>query len=491
MEVLKIEENKNKIGFSKRDILLVIFKHKVSFFSILLITTIMVSVCVYTLPLPHKASGTLIVERTKARTIPNLISSSMPIERDEVMNTEIEILQSRRVAEMVVDKFLFHELPPSKKLLVKAVRRLKQHLYDLGLLDQVDQRAGAIAAIMEKVKVKTIPLSNVIKISYVHIEPEQSSQIINAMMDAYLERRSEIYKDSGAQNFYLQQANLFKEELKNLRHKERQLKIEQANSKANNEAEATSRALENLRMQLRNALIRHAEIKENIYSLDKTSSYVPINNKDASYHIIDTIGSRLLELDMEKSKLSQMFKLGSTEITRIGNEINRLKKSLADSLNSISNNLLTRIKILETQIKSLEEGKQLKIVYDARLDEIASSIGFAEQSYNNYLNLQEQARLNENTKADLGNVKVLDYALVPIKPVFPKAVFIIVGFIIALGSAYWVVLISEYFDNRIDSEEDIENRFGLQVFCILPEVRRRRFKNLSVNNPKQCEKGQN
>jgi len=486
-----MEENKSKIGFSKRDILLVIFKHEVSFFSILLITTVMVSVCVYTLPLPHKALGTLIVERTKARTIPNLISNSMPIERDEVMNTEIEILQSRRVAEMVVDKLLFHELPSSKKPLAKAIRRIKQYLYDIGLLDQVDPRTGAIATIMEKVKVKTVPLSNVIKISYVNIEPEQSSQVINAMMDAYLERRSEIYKDSGAQDFYLQQANLFKKELESLRHKERQLKIEQANSKASNEVEATSGALENLGMQLRNALIRHAEIKENIHSLDKTSSYVPINDKDGSYHIIDTMGSRLLELEMEKSKLNQMFKPGSIEITRIENEINGLKKSLADSLNSISNNFLTRIKILETQIKSLEEGKQLKIVYDARLDEIASSIGFVEQSYNNYLSLQEQARLNENTKADLGNVKVLDYALVPIKPVFPKAVFIIVGFIVALATAYWVVLIREYFDNRIDSEEDIEHRVGLQVFCTLPKVRRRRFKNLPVDNPKQCKNEQN
>ena len=466
-----MELKQKKRTLSPRDILLVIFRRKWTFLTIILLTPVLVWIGVCTLPLPHKAKGTVFVERSGTGIAHGVSVTTAMMEREEVLNTEIEILSSRTVMERVVDKLRFHENPPSANLLAKAIRSSKQKLITMGLLEDLDRRTMAIQMLMEKVRIKPAPLSNVIKISYVSDDPNHVASVVNTVIDMYLERRDELLKSVKMEGFYARQAQMFERKLETLREQERSLRARMSSSELGESGDIISQELQDLRSQLRKSQLRLVEIRESTDGLQTRSSYVPFDDKEGSYYIVDTMGSSLLELEMSKTRLEESFNADFARLRLLNQEIDQLKERIINSLNVISHMLAARVKLLTDQIRDLDNVRKNLLADEARLHEVTSAIHFAEQSYMQYLTLQERARLSQTMDASFGNVRPLDYARVPSGPVFPRIVFIALGVFTGFVVALVVVVIQAYFNHRIDSAADAEQLLSMRVYCVVPKVR--------------------
>ncbi len=93
-----------------------------------------------------------------------------------------------------------------------------------------------------------------------------------------------------------------------------------------------------------------------------------------------------------------------------------------------------------------------------------------EDMYNLLLEKEQEARLTE--ASEVGNVRVIDSAIIPDRPIRPRKMVNtlmggIVGLIFGLGFAF----LTEYMDKSIKSKEDIEKIIKLPVFGSIPYVK--------------------
>lgn len=465
-----------KKRLSRRDILIVIFKRRGFFFSFFTSTVLLVIVATYTLPLPCKTVGKIIIERTKSPSIPSMAAAGANyLEREEVVNSEIEILGSRAVAEMVVDRVKLHEIPPKESLIKNSIKYIKEKLIFLGLIDRVSPREGAISLVQKEIKVKSVPKSNVIKLQYISDDPNLSAQLVNELMEAYLDRRIELFKSKGARTFYKEQAQIFKERMNKLSREEQTLRAKWSIGELKSERDSENRGMEDIKLQIRTAEKELAEITDKIDSVRHNTGYVPFNDREGRYYIVDTLGASLLELELQQNKLEQDYMPDNPQLAVIRAQIKKVNSRLLEALNSIGQSLKVRLVLLRSQQNLSGKDKQNLNEREGKLQEIAGEITLAEKSYMYYFDLMEQARLSESSLARLVNVKILDYAVVPQKPIFPRIIFILIGIVFAGITAYGVVLIIEYFDHTLDSSEDVEYFTDIPVFGVLPDVKSSRI----------------
>ncbi len=468
-----MDDFSTKTQFSIRDIFVVIFKRKRTFFSIMILTTLLVTIGTYVVPLPYKAMGKLYVERAKSSTVPALLQpAGQFLGREDVLISEIEIITSRTVIERVTDKLQLHVKKKKSNAIDSFIKLLQSPIYALGLLDETDPREGSIATLQKKVKVKAVPKSDIIMISYMGDDPILIKEVINTMIETYLDRRLELFKSMRAEDFYAEQALLFKKKIDVLNKEKRDLQAKWSVGKINEDREALLRLMTSLKTELIIVEQKLASTEATIRELKETSRFVTFNDSKSKNLMLEKMGSDLVELVTKKNKLEQELKANNPTIKKLKVAIKQLRNNIMTTLSATAGDLELRREKLVSRLEDLYERKQNLNEGEVRLSEITSAIPFAEKSYLRYLKLQEAARLEEIGQADMVNVKVVDYAVVPSQPIFPKLVFIFIGVFVGFIAAYGFVLLLEFIDNKIDSVDDITHFTEMQVFAVLPEVKK-------------------
>jgi uncharacterized protein involved in exopolysaccharide biosynthesis len=149
----------------------------------------------------------------------------------------------------------------------------------------------------------------------------------------------------------------------------------------------------------------------------------------------------------------------------------------------IYQNLLSQIVTLETNTISLDTKKEAisKTIkeYENRLEKLPDkelhlarlerAVKVSENIYLLLLEKHQEARINE--VMELGNIKIIDKALVPGNPIKPnKKLNLAIGGILGLMMGVMLVFFMEYMDNTIKTTDDIERYLGLPVLGLIPKV---------------------
>jgi len=466
-----MDESSPRTGLSARDIIKVVFKQKKIFTSIVAFTTILVLLGVYVLPLPHKAEAKIYVDRNKMNTVPGISQYGIRyLEREEILNTEVEVILSRPVAEKVVDQLALDK-PHSDETIFNSIGDFLGGITSLtGLVNEVSLRAAAINSVQGKIKVKPVPKSNVIDISYLGSDPEKITNIVNAVADAYIETRRELHKPRGLRSFYAAQATLFKNELDVLNERDHALRSQWSVNRLELERQSVVTELSVLKKGFLEKNEEYVSVDLRIGDMKRSGNYTPFDNNVMRYLAIDQMGGRLLDLQLSRNKLVQMYKPGNPRISNIEAEITALKGNILKSLESIRSELKSRVSGFERKINLLDKEKGTLNDQESILDEIATAAQVAEKYYLNYKGLEEQARLSDISDSEGLNVVILSYATQPEAPIFPRFIFIVVGFIFSIFTAYGIALLLEYFNHVVDTPEDIEYFSGLRVVAVIPEI---------------------
>ncbi|MDO5018414.1 MAG: Wzz/FepE/Etk N-terminal domain-containing protein [Lagierella massiliensis] len=76
------------------------------------------------------------------------------------------------------------------------------------------------------------------------------------------------------------------------------------------------------------------------------------------------------------------------------------------------------------------------------------------------------------TVMKVDNIRILDEAILPEKPVAPrKAVNLIVGILSGVFLAIFIAITLEILDTRIKTVEELQEKFGLPVLGVIPEIK--------------------
>ena len=221
---------------SLRDIYYVLFRHKWKMVLFFLTVTITVTLGTFLAAEIYRSEAKLMVRlgRESVSLDPTMTTGqiiNVSQSRLDEINSEMEILKSRELAEKVVDFIGSEKIlnRPDEELLAdgtarETLRKTRQKvrstarkprglLERLDLVDPVDDRDKAILSVMKNLEVDILKDSTIISISYEAQRRELARDVIAKLIDLYLVKHIAVYKTLGSYEFFSQQSEDLREKL--------------------------------------------------------------------------------------------------------------------------------------------------------------------------------------------------------------------------------------------------------------------------------------
>jgi len=228
--------------------------------------------------------------------------------------------------------------------------------------------------------------------------------------------------------------------------------LRQSVERKSTEAENTLEFLEK-QLPILKAKMENAEAALNSYRLQKGSIDLSMETQ-ATLEKIVNIDAQLTQLRSDREELILQFTPEHPRIASVDGQIAGLNREL---------------KKVDAKVKVLP-GTQQEILRLTRDMDVSSSL---------YTSLMNSAQELKIVKAGaVGNVRIVDYAVIPDEPVKPKkalviALMLVLGGLLGVG----VALINKSLRGAVEDPDIIEKRLGLPVFATIPYSRKQRKLN--------------
>ncbi|MDZ7317984.1 MAG: polysaccharide biosynthesis tyrosine autokinase [candidate division KSB1 bacterium] len=453
------------------------------------------------------------------------------MEKEKKINNQVEILNSRTLAENVIEKLLASEnaqklwilgyVPEDRRNYFSLKRKFTQFWASIlntqsetnslehGRMgdgpEASEKMNGFITQLQSNISVDPVRNTDMIKISITAPSPYEAAYIANTVAEVYKEQnqiasQEEVRK---VKDFLGEQLNIFQAQLQ---QSEQALKIYKENEKV----VALPQEIEELVSKLAEveSIYREAELELN-------------SNRERLQYIDEQLGQSKKNLNMQniltapflKELNQKMVELETAKTKYIATLINQ---GVYDPNDPTIRNYDEQAKLLEeklkagiTQLATAETGDpitlsealfQRKIEVEASIQALLPKVAALKKMVNDYnrelekiperslklAQLERSARLDEKITlmmkekyeesritevGQLGNVRIIDPAkpdFIPIRP--KKKMNILLGIIMGLGLGIGITFVLEYFDNSVRSADDIE-RLGMPILGSIPIIK--------------------
>jgi uncharacterized protein involved in exopolysaccharide biosynthesis len=495
---------------SVRDFAYLVFKRKYQIIGVFLATLIFTTVAIYLKPRDYTASATVYLVRNLspiAAVSPSTLN--IVLDRKEVLNSEVDLVTSKAVAERVADLLLERgsatpprprREPPAWLLRVRAARmRVSEFVQTIGLADPPPgPREALVAGLMQSIEAKPAVNSNFITISFTSADPQYAAQAVNAFTEVYLEQRLQLFKRPGLEEFYTTQVERAAASLAEIEQRISELKAETGVITEDEQLRLLLQELSGLNDELNQVRGEAQELAERKAALEERVNSQPDsmmasrvlqrnpNISDLEKKSIDLAAERALELNR--------FKPDSAVIHEIDRSIARIQAAAADEpetvvsseslvQNTLRTTLLTdlyrtesdysgklaRERTLVAQIEALVAKIHEVDGNASELRRLSAEAANASKVYTTYVAQREDARIARETDPGVTNVQVISHATAPARPTYPRSVMISLGAFLGLFMGFALAFVSELFSHTLNRREDIERELGLPVLGAIPE----------------------
>jgi uncharacterized protein involved in exopolysaccharide biosynthesis len=413
---------------SVRDFLNIIFKRQYQILLFFIITFAAIAV------------GTLLTKPTyeaKAQVLVNLGSESifMPatgsgslvlgINREEQINSEIEILKSRSLAKAVVNLLGPATIYPDLDN--------RKHGVQASMLSASDDPASpvekALLALQKKLDIQAIKKSNVIEISFKHKDPQMAATVANTLANLYLDRHVDTLKTPHSHEFFRQQSEFLEKRL--------------------NQAEARLKALKQ---------------QYNVTALDEQQKFL--------LQRVHDLRMTLHQTESEAVGLENRIQLLGKHLAAIRNTnptYQRLRGELLGNrvdLKALKAKSETQGVQLAEYRRELEELNQIEVKYN----QLQQDVDVNRQNYRLYLTKLEESRISNAMDSEkITGVNLIEPARVPLKPVSPKVFLnLVLGLFLGALGGLGLTFFLHYLDNSLETVEDVEHALDVPVLISVP-----------------------
>ncbi len=212
--------------------------------------------------------------------------------------------------------------------------------------------------------------------------------------------------------------------------------ISRRSAKAQNSLEFLEKQLPSVRGQ-----VDAAEIAYQSYRVAHGSVDMGIETKGVLENILK-INGELLTFRQERNELRQKFKAAHPVIIGLDKKI----KSLENEVRRLDS-LTTRLPETQQQVLRLERNLQLNTLL-----------------YNKLLNTTQELRVAK--AGTVGNVRVIDYAVVPNKPIMPKTnLAVLLSVIVGMLLGAMIAFLHRALRGGIEDPDELERRFDIPVYA--------------------------
>lgn len=467
---------------STRDVLFVIFKRLKMIIAVFIITVITVIIGIMLAEPVYESSAKVMVNREIPESVLK-VAPWMPITRrfelEEEINSEIELIKSRAVGQAVIDRLdRMNQEASSGEDQAAAAEADPQMPEDNG-----QDRLARVMAIQQGIEAEPVKKSDVIQISFRSTDPRRAMEVVDAAADAYIGYRHEIYRASGAVDFFDEQIEVAKENLdqlesalKDYRQQEALLSYEKQQVILLNKLNEFETSLTAVRKDIISTESKLAKVRE--YWTSPLQPLVPsleIREETVIAEMHDrliTLRLRLNELltkytedHREVRSLREEIALAEADLKREVEKVIDLQETSLSALRAEEEALRSTVNMLYTEVKSLPE-KELTI------SKLQRAIENHKEVYSMLMLKREEARVTEASDRRITNVSVISPATLPRRPVKPqKGLLLFVGCLIGIIGGFGLAFVLEYMDHSLRTTEDVEHYLNLPVLASIPDAK--------------------
>jgi capsular exopolysaccharide synthesis family protein len=413
--------------------------------------------------------GELQVPRYQARTLlqvmpPNptsltvtdaLVQTGNPMRDRQFFNTQLNVLHSRAIAERVVER--------------------------LKLKDQPAFQAAAdpVALLLSKVAVEPVPETYVVEVRVTHNVPEDAALWANTLSDVYMDYSLEGQVEAARRAYKWVTERLAETESGMQEAQDKLLKTYQGQDLfvPEGSVSAITTSITKLnedhiqaqarRIELEAQLGEFAEARRRGRRLDAIPQV-------ASDEAASEINGKIQALTLDLARLREKYKEGHPEVQKIQVQMQQLYRDRDARVAQIEEGLRAEYRQLqrkEAELRAaIDDHKGRAAEQSQKLTELESLKKKADSAAGLYAVLLQ--KLNEtNIAASLqnNNIRLLDRAVVPVHPVWPRKrqialVALLGGLLLGAG---WVLL-RDALDNTLKDAEDVERHLHLELLAAIP-----------------------
>lgn len=471
--------------FNLRDLLIIVFKHKIKIISLFLFVVVAVTVITLLTSPTYEASSKILVKFGRENVFSPASTSAQgrnPIlfdsSREEGINSKVEILKGRNLIEKVLRDLGINTIYPD------IAKKPPTPRYASGGLTSLEK---ATLSSEKSLSVEGIRNSNIISIKFKHKDPLIAAQFVNKLVSAFLEHHLTVYKDSEKYGFFDNQAKL---QEKTLRFSEKKLET----FKEQNSISSLERQKDLLLEQISDLETRQSETRSEISNNEGKLKSLRQNSSTAATGTImgeetelnpqamSNIRNRLSELKLEEQDLLSKYTEQSMRVVDIRQEIKEAQKLLLKEEQLYQNKAMVSIDHNLNALKSeaAAQKKQLAVYQqklssinslERELKELERQLEIEEANYHLYVTNMEEARIsNAMDTQEFANISVVEPALPPINPVSPnKRLNVILSIFLGIFSGLGAAFFSEFLSHTFNYNEDINKHLDLPVFASIPE----------------------
>lgn len=478
---------------SLRDVLLVICSKLHVFLSIYALIVVTTVALAFLLPPVYQVTGDILVKPLLEPNIKLFAPAPTNIRANPVMpqdvNSEVNILKSPQLLRKVVQELSLEKPDWPDTLMGRLAWFLKDNLHDflvaLGLSIEVSPEDQAVQTLEKKLDIRPVTLSNMIEISLRGTSPEKITEILNTLLETYIDFHIQVYRVKGAKDFYARQAELFHQKLKTAENDLEKFKKKYGIIQIPEQNVANIALLKTLRenQAMVTAKLKEQRLKVGVQArnLAKTGE-VGAFTKELQSNILEELIRTLGPLLVEQERIALHFQKSSPKYQAVNRQVKEIKtayqKQIQELLNGAEldvNGMTSYLKILRQKIKEIEDRSLLLSRKQVEFERLVREVKQNEQNYLMYLNKTEEARIDEQQHANrVSNVTVTTWGQVPTIPVFPKKFLMLVlaaalGLIVALAGAFFAY----YLDHTFKTPQDVARFTHLPVFASIDLVKGR------------------
>jgi len=443
----------------------------------------------------YAVSARILVKIGREQAPPPTVLGGAPLVvgyRTAEVNSEMEIFQSSELLERVINKFKLDQPAEPEPIPEKLIPKIKHYvkgtiqtakdwenevLIAVGLRERLNRHEQVLKMLQEGLNVKAAKDSNVFVAVLGTPFRQGGSNVLNALLDEYLAYRQGLYANDDFKFFdgvvgdsrdELRRAEVDlqafedSQRIANLPKEEESLinEIERQRSVVRQMESGRDQAL--FRVQTLNAIL--AQDDPNFGSLGD----FPPNSFEQG------ILNQLAELQREREKLRL------TEYDK-GEKIQNNRSQFRTLAGMLEANLRTALTSREGMVASAQNDMNGMLselnahhAKTQQLGDLKRRVADVEGNYLTYRKKLTETQANSDMqRQQIGNVAIIERARDPFEPVgIRKTTLLGLVLLAAIFCALAWVAIAEFFDNRIYSQENVEEYLGAPVLAVVAGKRR-------------------
>lgn len=465
-------------------------KHKWTIVASLVVIVSLTMLFTFLMKPVYRADTTMVIEKeqTSSPVTGERLDYESYLSQSLTFNTHFKLIKSRAVMEKVIKELKLDRKDPDRDMEVSPWRALigqfKANLRLLMgkeevILSPEEKIARLAGSLMNKIDIQEIRDTRLLKVSVEDNDPVMARDIANAVVKVYIEFNitNRLQYSQNTLSWMSDQLYEVKKKLEDSEQTFLAYKQDQKLFSVEGKQKVITQKIADFNDSYLEARNKRLELDSRLNELERS-----FKEKGDILHarslidntLIDSLYSQLLDLDVELSRLSKVYKSKHPKVvqikTKIENTGSKLKQEIDKEMQSMKAErtvILSREKVLQSTISDFEGDALSTNRKELEYTILQRNVETNQKLYDTLLSRVKEANITGNV--DASNLRVTEGAVMPTSPVKPKKkqnliLSIVFGLMVGAGLAFlW-----EYMDRSLRNEEDVRRYLDLPVLSVVP-----------------------